>query len=240
MAPIISENAATKEPSKEGVVKKDDIEKWDGMLKDGKSTPASTDDYYSKEAHMYDMLMEHLGWTDVRYTSIAKIMSEYFPDKEERGKLKILDLASGTGPVGQYIHPLGFRNMDAIDGNAQMLEELKRKGIYDKATCLYIGNSEEPIEGVEDGSYDVVTMCGGLAPGHIKIQVFRQIARALKKGGLFVHNCSIRYLHLEEYKDDKPLDLMWKMDKEKVWKFVLSLELLDNPKPCVSQVFRKL
>ena len=63
-----------------------------------------------------------------------------------------------------------------------MLVELRKKEVYDKAICSSLGDSTDPICGVEDESYDIVVIAGGFAPGHLNIRVLRQAARALKKG----------------------------------------------------------
>ena len=63
-----------------------------------------------------------------------------------------------------------------------MLDELRKKGIYEKVMCVKVGQSTERINGIEDGTYDIIVIAGGFAHGHLNIQVLRQAARALKKG----------------------------------------------------------
>ena len=45
---------------------------------------------------------------------IAKILSEYFPTLKEKSNARILDLAAGTGLVGQDLYKMGFTNIDAV------------------------------------------------------------------------------------------------------------------------------
>merc|ERR1711973_173219 len=134
---------------------------------------------------------------------IAKILSEYFPKAEDRKNARILDLAAGTGLVGQDLYKEGFTNIDGVDFSEAMLVELRKKNVYTKDYCGRLGDNTDPICGIPDGSYDVVVIAGGFAHGHLNIQVLRQAARALKKGGLY--------------------PLIWKMEEEKVWKYVLRL-----------------
>ena len=62
-----------------------------------------------------------------RYDHMEKLMMDYFPCPERRDTVKILELAAGTGMVGQHLFQKGFRCMDAIDYSDGMLEELSRK-----------------------------------------------------------------------------------------------------------------
>ena len=43
---------------------------------------------------------------------IAKILSEYFPTLKEKSNARILDMAAGTGLVGQDLYKVGFTNID--------------------------------------------------------------------------------------------------------------------------------
>ena len=47
-----------------------------------------------------------------RNPTIAKILSEYFPTLKDKSNAKILDLAAGTGLVGQDLSKVGFTNID--------------------------------------------------------------------------------------------------------------------------------
>ena len=82
----------------------------------------------------------------------------------------------------------------------------------------YLGG-EGPIEGVADGSYDLVVMSGGFAHGHLSIEVLRQAARALKpKTGLFVN--SMKELYITSVPQLRGLEtLMGQMEQEGIWKW---------------------
>merc|ERR1719348_3874 len=145
---------------------------------------------------------------------IAKILSEYFPKAEDRKNARVLDLAAGTGLVGQDLYKEGFTNIDGVDFSEAMLVELRKKNVYTK------------------------DYCGGFAHGHLNIQVLRQAARALKKGGLFVNAMSEKYTKIvPELGGLDPL--IWKMEEEKVWKYVLRL-IHESKWPGLFQVCRKL
>merc|ERR1711963_216004 len=74
-------------------------------------------EYYDKYAEQYDEMISH--WkTGARYEQVLKLMIEQFPEVEKRDKVEILELAAGTGGVGEQLHRHGFRSMDAVDGSA--------------------------------------------------------------------------------------------------------------------------
>merc|ERR1712198_188945 len=172
------------------------------------------------------------------YVDMAKILSEYFPKAEDRKNARVLDLAAGTGLVGQDLYKEGFTNIDGVDFSEAMLVELRKKNVYTKDYCGRLGDNTDPICGIPDGSYDVVVIAGGFAHGHLNIQVLRQAARALKKGGLFVNAMSEKYTKIvPELGGLDPL--IWKMEEEKVWKYVLRL-IHESKWPGLFQVCRKL
>ena len=41
-----------------------------------------------------------------------------------------------------------------------MLNELKKKGIYEKILCSKLGESTDPICEIDDGTYDIVVIAG--------------------------------------------------------------------------------
>ena len=51
------------------------------------------------------------------------------------------------------LHKLGYTNITAIDGNAQMLEEAKKKGVYTDYIQAWMGNVRLPIP---DGTYRII------------------------------------------------------------------------------------
>jgi predicted RNA methylase len=48
---------------------------------------------------------------------LAEKLKSYFPNEEERKKLKILDIAAGTGLVGVGLKSVGFGEIDAVGNN---------------------------------------------------------------------------------------------------------------------------
>lgn len=97
-------------------------------------------------------------------------------DKEAR----ILDIGAGTGLVGQILHQNGYKFIDALDGNEEMLKILRKKNCYNNIIhSLVTPNNKLPID---DQTYDVVILAGVFCPEHIDYNSFEQIIRLIKSG----------------------------------------------------------
>lgn len=203
-------------------VAKETIKKLHNMVlgKDKNIDSEYVKDFYVDIAEGYEDLITEEG-TD-RSSFVAKIICECFPPETDFAKLRVLDLAAGTGVLGPHLCQLGFKYIDAIDFSMPMLDVLQKKEIYGKILCRKLGESTDAICEIEDGTYDIVVIAGGFAHGHLNIQVLRQAARALKKGGLFVNAMSELYCSIVP--ELRGLEaLIWKMEEEKIWKYVLRL-----------------
>ncbi len=45
---------------------------------------------------------------------VAAKLAERVAEAEERSRMEILDVAAGTGRLGERLVPLGFKNLDAL------------------------------------------------------------------------------------------------------------------------------
>ena len=64
----------------------------------------------------------------IRPMPMAVLLSrDYYPDELERSGLTVLDLAAGTGQVGQDLFNVGFKHIDAVDASQGMLEQLAKR-----------------------------------------------------------------------------------------------------------------
>ena len=60
----------------------------------------------------YDDDQIQLGFK--RQYQLADKLKTFYPDEKERGNLKILDIAAGTGLVGVGLIKEGFKHIDAV------------------------------------------------------------------------------------------------------------------------------
>ncbi len=47
-------------------------------------------------------------------SKVAKKLSDLIQGEDERKELKVLDVAAGTGRVGQQLDKIGFKNLHAL------------------------------------------------------------------------------------------------------------------------------
>ena len=103
---------------------------------------------------------------------LSELAVKYGMQKEE---LKILDVAAGTGLVGEELQKAGFTvdNVTALDLCPEMLEVARRKQVYGKLVQAPFGTTIPA--GLRARSYDCVIMCGGFAAGHIPLARYEEI-----------------------------------------------------------------
>jgi ubiquinone/menaquinone biosynthesis C-methylase UbiE len=154
----------------------------------------------------------------------AKHMADFLLEMlEEAGmqkeKVKILDVAAGTGLVGEELKKAGFTvdNVTALDLCPEMLEVAKQKKIYGKLVKAPFGTTIP--KGLKARSYDCVIMCGGFAAGHIPLASLHTMARLCKKGGFVINSMTKQYSEfVEEYKNiDRYME---ELHEEGTWKLM--------------------
>ncbi|XP_059153699.1 methyltransferase-like protein 27 [Physella acuta] len=106
--------------------------------------------------------------------------------QDRREGALVLDVAAGTGLVGEELHKHGFKNIHALDGASQMLETCKQKGVYsDFIQCILLEGKQMPIA---NATYDVVAMSGATIENHLPPSSMQEFVRVIKPGGYFI-NC---------------------------------------------------
>lgn len=118
-----------------------------------------------------------VGLNKIGDRSLAKAIASEVAHKNDR----ILDVCAGTGILGQQIKNHGFTYIDGLDFSQGMLDVAKSKDIYKNYICdsVEVGGPSK----VDDHSYDVVCMMGGITIGHLKPDVLPELIRMLKPGG---------------------------------------------------------
>jgi len=120
----------------------------------------------------------------------------------ERANKRVLDCAAGTGLVGQQLHEVGFRHIDALDACPEMLQEAKKKNVYASLIEAFIGPQPLPIE---NDTYDLLVGTGLFVEGYVTPDCLPEMIRVVKSGGLLI--LAIReerliesptFIHMEE------------------------------------------
>jgi len=120
--------------------------------------------------------------------------------REDPSEVSILDVAAGTGSVGQELSALGFKNITATDFCQEMLDVAKERGVYKELICSKFGNTIPSR--LKARKFDCVIMHGGFAAGHLPLSSLHTMSRLCKKGGFMVNSMSLQYTYfVEEYLD---------------------------------------
>jgi len=98
--------------------------------------------------------------------------------------VSILDLACGTGLLGEEIVKYGYVNIDGLDASLQMLNQARSKDIF-KEHILAVLSGVGSLPLVDD-SYDVIMCSNGFAPGQIYPEALDDIIRVLRPGGYLI------------------------------------------------------
>ncbi|XP_033734340.1 methyltransferase-like protein 27 isoform X1 [Pecten maximus] len=147
-------------------------------------------EYYNEIASMYDT---DYG-TDRRRGpfATAAALGACVKDENQRKSVRILDVAAGTGIVGEELQKLGFTEIDALDPSPGMLDHARKKGVYTNFLCQFL--TEKPCD-IQTGSYDCVVMCSAIGSGHVPAEAFLEIQRITRPGGFVVLAANAKDLH---------------------------------------------
>ncbi|XP_059144950.1 methyltransferase-like protein 27, partial [Physella acuta] len=137
---------------------------------------------YGKKKAEYANAAHTLNYTGPQY--VADMLAGLYPN--HRDKVTILDMAAGTGFVGEELHKRGFVNIHAHEGSVEMLETSREKGVYSHfLLCLLTEENGLPL--LSD-TYDAISMSGGAAENHLPPCAQEELARVIKPGGYFVNS----------------------------------------------------
>lgn len=103
----------------------------------------------SKNPHSYDQ------WADTYITDhtmmgykgpyvTAEVLMKHFTLSPE--KVRVLDLACGTGWVAQQLFSLGFRDFVGVDGSQPMLDKACLTGLYQDLHLTLLGTEPLPVD----------------------------------------------------------------------------------------------
>ncbi|XP_061171653.1 methyltransferase-like protein 27 [Saccostrea echinata] len=166
-------------------------------------------DYYNK----WDDYEAHLQ--PGRYNGpayAAEAVDRSFPSNKDT--IEILDVAAGTGLVGEELVKKGFKRFHALDPSENMLRKARMKNIYEKFFCEFL--SVEPSPNISNGTYPCVVCSGGFGSGHIPSDGLLEMIRITKPGGMIIIVMREEYLNIPEYCNSLE-PLMKKYEKEGLW-----------------------
>ena len=118
--------------------------------------------------------------TEFEYRSprrAAEILAAHVPRDP-----RILDAGAGTGLVGEILASMGYRRMVAMDLSQGMLEEARKKGVYEDFHQMVMGETLD----YETGSFDAVITVGVLTVGHAPASSLDELVRVTRPNGHIV------------------------------------------------------
>ena len=132
-------------------------------------------DLYHDWSDVYDGTIERFG----RYLSPDRIAAAVAARCLDRDAT-IVDVACGTGLVGQALARHGFHRLTGVDLSEPMLEQAERKGCY--ATLV-----TADLAGPTDlGRFAVVVSAGVLTMGHLGAAAFTSMVGLMDRGGIIM------------------------------------------------------
>ncbi|MEQ8665063.1 MAG: class I SAM-dependent methyltransferase [Rhodospirillales bacterium] len=146
--------------------------------------PAGTRDFYDGWAADYD---RDLLTSGTPYMAVcAGMVARHVADRDAR----ILDGGCGTGLIGQFLHWIGYNNIEGLDASAGMLEAARAKGCYRALHEMFLA----PGMDLADASFDAVVASGVLIAGHAPPDALDGMVRVAKPGAPIVFNMNPKSL----------------------------------------------
>uniref|UniRef100_A0A0P4WGQ0 Methyltransferase domain-containing protein n=1 Tax=Scylla olivacea TaxID=85551 RepID=A0A0P4WGQ0_SCYOL len=169
---------------------------------------------YDKWAENYDEIIRE-DWYNAPNLILAEVLQRI--PAPSRASCRVLDVAAGTGRVGQDLRKEGFRHIDAVEPSSGMMDKLKATGAYTNMFLEYVGIGESTVP---QDTYDLVLLCGGMGEGHVPVRGIDDLVRAAKKGGLISIVMRKIFIETVEAYKDKLEPYMEQLEKRGVWQKV--------------------
>lgn len=142
------------------------------------STVESVSDMFARRAPYYDTQMAGI----YNGPDIAALALE---ESGESKDVKVLDVGSGTGLVGQALIARGFKHLVALDRSVEMMEQCASKRVYSENL---LGSVEMDFGHLPDESFGACTCVGSFLTGDFVDAWLGlgEMLRLVKKGGTLV------------------------------------------------------
>lgn len=155
---------------------------WNEMYGD-RTTFIGPSFIYNELSSKYDNIVETLGYNSPVIS--AKTFMQKYKD-EETNQLRILDIACGTGLVGEYLRKYNFQgDIDGVDGSQEMIDVSKSKNIYKKLWCKMI-TKDEPLIVEPNDCYDGIIISAAVGLYHVAVELMLDFMKILRPRGYFI------------------------------------------------------
>lgn len=130
---------------------------------------------------------------------------------------KVLDAGAGTGMVGEILAKNGYTDLVAMDLSQGMLEEAKKKNVYQELHQMVMG---EPL-GFATNFFDATICVGVLTVGHAPASSLDELVRVTKPGGYIIFT-----LHTDTYENSGFKEKQAALETDGKWTLVEKSEKL--------------
>jgi ubiquinone/menaquinone biosynthesis C-methylase UbiE len=142
----------------------------------GASGPEDVARLYDDWASTYDDEMLAVGY---RHPTIClALLARHLP----RDCGPLLDAGAGTGVLGEWLKIVGYRDVEALDISAGMLEVARRRKVYSRLHNLALG-TQLPFA---DDSFAGIVSAGVFTSGHVGTEGLGELIRICRPGGVIV------------------------------------------------------
>ncbi|XP_052279196.1 methyltransferase-like protein 27 isoform X2 [Dreissena polymorpha] len=177
--------------------------------------PEEVAEYYTTwaENQQYDLDLDPSVYMGP--SIVAKEAAKCF--EENREKVRLIDIACGTGRVGKELSTYGFKSIDGVDPAEGMLKQCQTSHIYTNLYKEFV--CEKPLP-IAEGTYDCAVCSGGFGEGHIPCSGLQEMARIVKSGGLIIFMMRKEYMKdVEEYAN-KLEPMISRLEHEHTWELL--------------------
>jgi len=131
---------------------------------------------------------------------------EYLMELAEAGKIaispttpdfKTIDVACGSGLVGQALHNKGFQHIDGTDLSQGMIVEAHKSGAYQ--TLIAWQDLNNPLPFFLHGQYDLTVCCGVFALDFVEPKSLQHLMQVTKSGGVIIMSTKTTYFNTYDF-----------------------------------------
>ncbi|KAK6184857.1 hypothetical protein SNE40_007224 [Patella caerulea] len=166
------------------------------------------------EKKLYEVDMEARGYYGPQLT--ADTAALMFPDNRE--KVRIVDMAAGTGLISIKLREHGFEQIDAVDPSKVSKKVAMEKNLYGRYLVDFV---DERRLDIKTDEYDGLVSSAAFTPGSMPSIALKEFIRVVKPGGYACFSTPEYVLRLSTELRDNFEPLMEKYEKEGAWKRIL-------------------
>merc|ERR1712106_1226813 len=190
---------------------------WSSLVHNVHITPEEVHRAYEGWTSTYEQDLANLGSSGADHLGDELVTTLRDMGRVDMGTVSVLDVACGTGLVGDALVKRGFSNITGTDFCRSMLDIAEQKGVYKHLDESSFG--EEVPSNLAGNKFDCVVMKGGFAAGHLPLASLGTMARLCKPGGLVINSMTLEYTQIvAEYQGIE--EYVKRLEEEGVWRIV--------------------